>query len=78
MTENKIWLHSQLFLCFEIRCSEYIILLLWLQIFDLDCYDAVNCCCFLSDVCVACGTQDGRITVTDLRNIRLKKAIYFS
>ena len=41
-----------------------------LQIFDLDCHDAVNCCYFLSDVCVVCGTQDGHITLADVRNIR--------
>jgi len=45
-------------------------LIVCLQVFELDCHGAVNCCTFISDTCLACGTQDGHITVTDVRNIR--------
>ncbi|WAR06857.1 PAAF1-like protein [Mya arenaria] len=41
------------------------------KVFELDCHDAVNCCRFVSETCVACGTQDGHITITDIRNIRM-------
>ncbi|KAK3596932.1 hypothetical protein CHS0354_002499 [Potamilus streckersoni] len=41
------------------------------KVFELPCHSAVNCCCFLSEVSVVCGTQDGHITVTDIRNYRL-------
>ncbi|XP_045195880.1 proteasomal ATPase-associated factor 1-like [Mercenaria mercenaria] len=41
------------------------------KVFDLDCHGDVMSCCFLSDTCVACGTQDGYITVSDIRNIRV-------
>lgn len=39
------------------------------KVFGLDCYDSVNSCCFLSDSVVACGMQDGHITIVDIRNI---------
>ncbi|KAK7497180.1 hypothetical protein BaRGS_00011474 [Batillaria attramentaria] len=38
------------------------------KIFEMNCKSAVNCCTFLSDVQVACGTQNGEIIITDLRN----------
>ncbi|XP_060606788.1 proteasomal ATPase-associated factor 1-like [Ruditapes philippinarum] len=41
------------------------------KVFDLDCHGDVNSCCFLSDTCIACGTQEGYITVSDIRNIRV-------
>ncbi|KAL5010004.1 hypothetical protein ScPMuIL_012309 [Solemya velum] len=41
------------------------------KIFELPCHDAVNCCCFLSSTTAVCGTQDGHLTVVDLRNIRV-------
>ncbi|KAH3738336.1 proteasomal ATPase-associated factor 1-like [Dreissena polymorpha] len=41
------------------------------KVFDLDCHDAVNTCAFISEMCLVCGTQDGHITVTDIRNVRV-------
>ncbi|XP_063404117.1 proteasomal ATPase-associated factor 1-like [Mytilus trossulus] len=41
------------------------------KVFDLPCHGAVNCCCILSENAAVCGTQDGYITVLDLRNIRV-------
>ncbi|ELU04701.1 hypothetical protein CAPTEDRAFT_111827 [Capitella teleta] len=38
------------------------------KIFDLNCHSAVNCCCFVSDNLVCCGTQDGCLYLLDLRN----------
>ncbi|XP_076466878.1 proteasomal ATPase-associated factor 1-like [Babylonia areolata] len=37
-------------------------------VFDVSCGSAVNCCRFLSDTQVACGTQGGEIFVIDARN----------
>ncbi|ESO93250.1 hypothetical protein LOTGIDRAFT_232701 [Lottia gigantea] len=39
------------------------------KVFELDCHSAVNCCCFLSNINVVCGTQDGHITISDMRNM---------
>lgn len=41
------------------------------KLFGLPCHDAVNCCCFVSDTCVVGGTQDGHVTVCDIRNVRV-------
>ncbi|KAJ8315355.1 hypothetical protein KUTeg_007505 [Tegillarca granosa] len=41
------------------------------KIFDVPCHGAVNCCCFLSDISAVCGTEDGHLTVIDLRNPRV-------
>ncbi|KAI0222285.1 Proteasomal ATPase-associated factor 1 [Lamellibrachia satsuma] len=38
------------------------------KIFDVSCCDAVNCCTFVSDTLVVCGTQDGHIYLVDIRN----------
>ncbi|KFM72641.1 Proteasomal ATPase-associated factor 1, partial [Stegodyphus mimosarum] len=37
------------------------------QIFEYKCDSAINCCCFTSSTAVAFGTQDGKITLFDLR-----------
>ncbi|KAL8599165.1 hypothetical protein ACOMHN_007881 [Nucella lapillus] len=37
-------------------------------VFDVTCGSAVNCCQFVSDTQVACGTQNGEIFVIDARN----------
>ncbi|XP_071113260.1 proteasomal ATPase-associated factor 1-like [Haliotis cracherodii] len=41
------------------------------KIFELDCHSAVNVVTFLSDVQAVCGTQDGHLTVVDIRNVRV-------
>ncbi|XP_041354415.1 proteasomal ATPase-associated factor 1-like isoform X2 [Gigantopelta aegis] len=41
------------------------------KIFELDCHGPVNTCAFLTDVSAVCGTQDGHITIVDLRNVRV-------
>ncbi|XP_062590609.1 proteasomal ATPase-associated factor 1-like, partial [Saccostrea cucullata] len=41
------------------------------KVFEFPAHGPVNCCQFLSDVTAIIGTQDGHITVLDLRNIRV-------
>ncbi|KAK6170195.1 hypothetical protein SNE40_018647 [Patella caerulea] len=41
------------------------------KVLELDCHGAVNCCCFISNVHVVSGTQDGHIAVSDIRNMRV-------
>ncbi|XP_062596467.1 proteasomal ATPase-associated factor 1-like [Saccostrea cucullata] len=41
------------------------------KVFEFPAHGPVNCCQFLSDITAIIGTQDGHITVLDLRNIRV-------
>ncbi|XP_064601031.1 proteasomal ATPase-associated factor 1-like [Liolophura sinensis] len=41
------------------------------KIFELDCHSAVNSCTFISPESAVCGTEDGHVTVIDLRNYRV-------
>ncbi|XP_052707627.1 proteasomal ATPase-associated factor 1-like [Crassostrea angulata] len=41
------------------------------KVFEFPTHGPVNTCAFLSEVTAVCGTQDGHITVLDLRNIRV-------
>lgn len=66
---NRFFIGMLLLLTLLKICPSELFLFIF-QMFELDCHDAVNCCCFLSDVCVACGTQDGHITVTDIRKYK--------
>ena len=40
------------------------------RVFDVKFSSAVNCCCFISDTLVACGTDESSISMIDLRNTR--------
>lgn len=35
-------------------------------VYELNCESSVNCCCFLSETRVACGTQNGYIYIHDI------------
>ncbi len=39
------------------------------NIFEFQCDSAVNCCCFLNETQVACGTHNGFIYILDIENI---------
>lgn len=63
LTEGKMLLmacESNSFLSYGLQSRK--------KIFHYECSDAVNCCTFLSENTAVCGTQNGKLSIIDLRN----------
>ncbi len=67
--DREIGTEDKLIACAcEDGCLRVVALRSRMNIFEFRCESAVNCCCFLGETQVACGTQNGFIYILDIEN----------